>query len=62
MERPQLNSALCAKVDVEVKNDEAHIEHKKAHHKEQHFLITAKLPPLLRTNKSFDFCDQSVRF
>jgi hypothetical protein len=37
---------------------EEHTKLKKAGHKEQHFLITAMLPPLLRTNKNFDVLPQ----
>jgi hypothetical protein len=56
MELPHLNGTSCAKVDVEMKkNDEAHIKHQKARHNEQHCQTTAKPPPLLRTEKGFDF-------
>jgi hypothetical protein len=56
MQRPHLNSTAFVKAGVKAKKyDKAHIECKKACHKGQHFLITAKLLPLLRTNKSFEF-------
>jgi hypothetical protein len=55
MELPQMNSTAFAKADVEVQNKMKHIKHKKARHKQQQFLVTAKLPPLLRSNKTFAF-------
>jgi len=44
------------KTDVEVKKNEVHVKGKKARHKGQHFLITAKSLPLFRTNKASTFC------
>jgi hypothetical protein len=55
MELPQLNSTAFAKADVEVQNKIKHIKHKKARHKQQQFLVTAQLPPLLRSKKILAF-------
>jgi hypothetical protein len=52
VELPQLNRNDFAKADEEVQNK---MKHKKALHQKQQFLVTAKLPPLLRSNKSFAF-------
>jgi hypothetical protein len=51
MELPQLNGKPFVKEDVGVKDRMKHVQHKKAHHKEQHFPITVKRPSLFRTNK-----------
>jgi hypothetical protein len=56
MELPRLKVTPCVKADVGVKDKMKNIQHKKAHHKEQHFLITAKRRSLLRTNKKLRYC------
>jgi hypothetical protein len=38
-----------------MKKNEAHVKHKKARHKGQHFPITVKNTPLFRTNKASTF-------
>jgi len=51
MELPQMEGTPFVKAGVGVKDRMKHVQHKKALHKEQHFLITAKRPSLFRTNK-----------
>jgi hypothetical protein len=49
-----LNSQIASIFFVDAFPHDAHIK-LKAHHNDQHFLITAKLPPSIGTTKSFDF-------
>jgi len=57
MQPPPLIGTLFA--EAEVKNEVRSVKKlKKAGHKQQHFLITAQLPPLLRTNKNFKVLPQ----
>jgi len=60
MELPRLKCTPFVEADVGVKDKMKHIQHKRARHKEQHFLITAKRPSLFGTNKKLRFCSTRV--